>query len=144
MPDFYPTEWPQTAPPTRPSDVGLRGKMFVTRNTFVLATQLVTDFLFCGRLPAGSRFSCAMFNSSVSLTTSTLQLGTRDAAGAFTAKHTPVVTYGTTANVVTWAASVSAQDDGPLSADETVWADIGVASLPAAGSLIVDLFYYQQ
>lgn len=114
--------------------VGARLKRL--RGLFTLNTQTTSDTLVIGNLPAGATFAFGKLTSSVSLGTSTVAIGITGttgkyrAAAVFTAVDTPT-DFGTAAQV---AAS-------PLSAEEQVFATIAVASLPASGTLVIDLYY---
>ena len=108
------------------------------RGTITLGTQTTADTIVIGELPAGATFAFGMLTSSVTLGTSTIAVGITGATGkyraaaVFTAVDTPTL-FGTNATV--------GADDPALSANETVFITIAVASLPASGTLIVDLFY---
>ena len=106
------------------------------RATIALASQASADTITLAKPPAGGAFAYGVLTSTVSLGTSTVAIGVAGtpgkfrAAAVFTAVDTPTL-FGI----------ASAVDDAPLSAAETVILTIGVAALPAAGTLIVDLYY---
>lgn len=108
------------------------------RGTFTLNTQTTSDTLVIGNLPAGATFAYGVLTASVSLSTSTIAVGISGstgkyrAAATFTATDTPTM-FGT-------AATVGATDPA-LSAEEQVYVTIATASLPASGTLVVDLYY---
>jgi hypothetical protein len=108
------------------------------RATFTLNTQTTSDTLVVGNLPAGATFAFGNLTSSVSLSTSTVAVGIAGstgkyrAAAVFTATDTPTP-FGT-------AATVGAADPA-LAAEEQVIVTIATASLPASGTLVIDLFY---
>lgn len=108
------------------------------RGTFTLNTQTTSDTLVIGNLPAGATFAFGKLTSSVSLATSTLAIGITGttgkyrAAAVFTATDTPT-DFG--------VATVVGASDPALSAEEQVFATIAVASLPASGTLVIDLYY---
>lgn len=112
------------------------GRFKRMRATINLASQTTADTLNLGTLPAGAVFAYGVIVSSVSLGTSTLAFGVAGtpakyrAAAVFTAVDTPTM-FGP-------AAAAAAAG---LAADETVIATIGAANLPAAGTLVVDLYY---
>lgn len=108
------------------------------RASITLAGQLTTDVLQLGNLPAGAVFAYGVINSTATLGTSTIAVGTGASAGkyraaaAFTTADTPTL-FGT-------AAQEAASDAG-FAAEETVIGTIGTATLPSSGTLIIDLFY---
>jgi hypothetical protein len=116
------------------------GRVKRLRGTFTLGSPAVatTDTLVIGTLPAGSTFAFGVITASATMGTSTLAVGTTGATGkyraaaAFTAVDTPTM-FGV--NTAVGAA------DPALAADEQVFITIGAASLPTAGTLIVDLYY---
>lgn len=130
----------QTAAPTgyKPRTTVYNGRLKRLRASFTLNTQTTSDTLVIGNLPAGSVFAFGKLTSSVSLGTSTLAIGITGttgkyrAAAAFTAVDTPT-DFGPATQV--------AQSDAGLSADEQVFATIATASLPASGTLVIDLYY---
>lgn len=130
----------QTAPPVgyRPTADAYQARLKRMRATFTLASQATTDTLVFGTLPAGATFAFGLITSSASLGASaTLAIGIAGATGKYRAAATH-----TTPNVPALfglAAPVAAAD--PLSADEQVIGTIAAADLPAAGTLVVDIFY---
>lgn len=108
------------------------------RATVTLNSQATTDTLVLGNLPSGATFAYGVVTASVSLGTSTLAIGPSASTGkyrtaaTFTATDTPTL-FGNTA-------AVGVSDPG-LAADETVIGTIATASLPASGTLVVDIFY---
>jgi hypothetical protein len=130
----------QTAAPTgyKPRATVYNGRMKRLRASFTLATQTTSDTLVIGNLPAGAVFAFGHLVSSVSLGSSTLAIGIAGttgkyrAAAVFTAVDTPTP-FGVATQV--------AQSDAGLSADEQVFATIAAASLPASGTLVIDLYY---
>lgn len=128
----------QTSAPVgyRPAATVVGGRLKRLRGSFTLATQTTSDTLVIGALPAGATFAYGVITSSVTLGTSTVAIGVNGttgkyrAAAVFTAVDTPT-TFGPAARAA----------DAPLAAEETVFATIAVASLPASGTLVVDLYY---
>ena len=109
------------------------------RATFTLNTQTTSDTLVIGVLPMGATFAFGVYNGSVTLGgTATLAIGITGTtnkycpATAFAAANAPVL-FG---NV----AQMGAADPG-LAADEQVFATIAGASLPASGTIVIDLYY---
>jgi len=114
------------------------GRVKRLRATITLATQTTSDILALGNLPAGSVFAYGVITSTVSLSTSTVAVGISGTTGkyrtaaTFTATDTPTM-FGN-------AAQVAASDAGST-AEEVVIGTIATASLPASGTLIIDLYY---
>jgi hypothetical protein len=122
--------------PATPADGDVQGgRVRVLREKITLATQTTADTIVCGILPIGATFLYGMLTSSVSLGTSTIAIGVSGstgkyrAAATFTAVDTPT-TFGDEAAML-----------AKLTAAETVFITIGVASLPASGNLLVDMYY---
>lgn len=129
----------QTSVPTgyRPAATVVGGRLKRLRGSFTLATQTTSDTLVIGALPAGATFAFGKITSSVSLGTSTVAIGITGttgkyrAAAVFTAVDTPT-DFGLAAHIA---------NATPLAAEETVFVTIATASLPASGTLVVDLYY---
>lgn len=108
------------------------------RATFTMAAQTTSDTLVVGTLPTGATFAFGIVTASATLATSTLAIGITGATGKYraaavlTAVDTPAF-FGT--------AATSGAADPALSAEETVFCTIATATLPAAGTVVVDLFY---
>jgi hypothetical protein len=106
------------------------------RATITLATQTTADTIVIGQIPSGEDFAFGVLTSTVSLGTSTIAIGISGntgkyrAAATFTATDTPTF-FGTTTQVAALA----------LSAEEQIYITIGVASLPASGTLVTDLYF---
>lgn len=131
----------QTAAPVgyKPRASVYGGRLRRIRGTFTLASQVFgTDTLVVGNLPAGATLAFGVLNSTVSLGTSTLAIGISGttgkyrAAATFTATDTPTL-FG--------PAAVVGAADPALAAEEQVFCTIGIANLPASGTLVVDLYY---
>jgi len=104
--------------------------------SFTLASQTTSDTLIVANIPAGADFAFGVITSSVSLGTSTISIGVAGtpalyrAAATFTAVDTPT-TFGPAAQVRPAA----------LTAEQTVIVTIATASLPASGTLVIDLYF---
>ncbi|WP_271896321.1 hypothetical protein [Candidatus Phyllobacterium onerii] len=107
------------------------------RATITLASQASGDTITLARIPVGSYFDGGSMVSTVTLGTSTVAIGVAGtaakykAAAVFTAVDTPTA-FGT-------AAQTGSQTG--LTAYEDIILTIGVAALPAAGTLVVDLYF---
>lgn len=131
----------QTAAPVgyKPRATVYGGRLKRLRGTFTANTQTTSDTLVVGNLPAGATFAFGVLTASVTMGASaTLAIGTSAstgkyrAAATFTSADTPTL-FGT-------AATIGAADPA-LAAEEQVIVTIAVASLPASGTLVVDLYY---
>ena len=108
------------------------------RATITFASQTTSDVIQLGNLPAGAVFAFGQINVSASTSTATLAIGISGtpakyaAAAAYTTTDTPTL-FGKNA--------VVAASDAGSSAEETLIATIGTASLPASGTAVVDIYY---
>ena len=107
------------------------------RATITAASQAAADTIVVAILPAGCMFAYGVITASATMgATATIAIGIAGStnkyrtAAVFTAVDTPTL-FGTAA-----LAGAAA----PLTADETVIITIAAASLPAAGTLVVDLY----
>ena len=120
--------------PSAPNGVNSKLRRFTA--TITLASQTTSDTIVIGQIPAGMDFCYGVLTSSVTLGTSTVAIGYTGATGAyraaaaFTSVDTPTL-FGVTAQVKA----------APLAAEQQVFITIGTASLPASGTLIVDLYF---
>ena len=102
--------------------------------TITLAAQASSDTVKLFKLPKGYAPLYGVLNTSVSLDTATIAIGTAAsgasgkyrAAAVFTAADTPTLFGKNAANAI-------------LAADEEVILTVGTAALPASGTLIVDM-----
>jgi len=125
-----------TTPPAK-VDGGKNGaKLRRITEIFDLSTATFAsgDVLFVGRLPIGAYFDSVTLDSSVSLGTSTVSVGSAGspakyrAAATFTAVDTP-----------TGFGPAAAKAQAALTAPEDVFVTIATANLPASGTLVVEL-----
>ena len=117
-----------------------QGRLKRLRATFTLSATAATtsDTLEIGFLPAGATFAYGVINASATMGASaTLAIGTTGATGKYRAGAV------FTAAAPTLFGDVAAQASAPLAAEERVFITIGAASLPTAGTLVVDIFYSQ-
>ena len=131
----------QTAAPVgyKPRATVYGARLKRMRGSFTANTQTTSDTLTVGNLPAGATFAFGVITASATMGASaTLAVGTAGttgkyrAAAVFTAVDTPTL-FGT-------AATIGAADPA-LTTEETVIVTIAAASLPAAGTLVIDLYY---
>ena len=121
-------------PVTVPSGALVGGRVRRYRATITLTAQAIADTIVLAKVPAGKVFAFGILNATASLSTSTVAIGTAAAAGkyraaaVFTATDTPTL-FGVNAAMVA------------LSDEETVILTVAALALPAAGTLIVDLYF---
>jgi hypothetical protein len=114
------------------------GRLKRLRASFTLATQTTSDTLLIGNLPAGAVFAYGVYNASVSLGgTATLAIGIVGTTG----KYAAATAYTATAPTLFGTVATAAASDAGLAAEEQVIATIAGASLPASGTITIDLFY---
>lgn len=106
------------------------------RATFTYATQTTSDTLIVGSLPTGATFAFGVINTSASTSTATLAIGISGTTGKYRAAAAQ-----TTTDTPTFFGPAAQASASPLSAEEQVFITIGTASLPASGTLVVDLYY---
>lgn len=112
------------------------GRLRRFRATITLAAQAIADDVVLFKLPSGSLFAYGVLNSSATLgATATVAVGV---AGT-PAKYRAAAVH-TTPNLPVLFGLNSAVDDEPLTGDEDVILTVGVAALPASGTLIVDMY----
>jgi hypothetical protein len=108
------------------------------RATFTFATQTVSDTLVVGTLPAGATFALGATYVSVSTGSATIAVGTTGATGKY--KAAGAVTSVDIPNHFGVTAAVAAADPA-LTAEEIVFVTIAGASLPASGTMVIDIYY---
>lgn len=106
------------------------------RATVNLASQAAADTVVLADIPSGFCFAGGNITSSVSLGSSTVAIGNASAAGkyraaaVFTAVDTPT-DFGTAVSLAGAASS----------ATERVILTVAAATMPASGTLVVDLYF---
>lgn len=142
MSAFLSTELGQTAGQTaapvgyKPEATAYQARLKRIRATFTLASQATTDTLVLGVLPVGCCFAGGELTSSVTLGSSTLAVGNSSSS----AKYHVAATV-TTADAPSLFGLASALAAGASTSEETVIATIAAAALPAAGTLVFDIYY---
>ncbi len=129
---FYPIEAGAIASPNRPRDGGAIKQLSVIRRTFTMAAQTTSDTLEGITLPKG--FRCVRWGlvPSATLGSTTLALGITGTTGKYRAAAT--VTAPVSGDVVT------APPAAGLAADEAVLVTIAAATMPASGTVAVELW----
>jgi len=124
-----------TSPVDLPTAADVHGRVRCFNETVLLNSQRNSESIEVGRLPKGARLLYGILGTSVSLGTSTIAVGVTGTPGKYrsaatlTAVDTPAL-FGVAANI-----------GSALTAEEIVIATIGVADLPASGTMRVQLFY---
>ena len=131
----------QTSAPVgyKPRAAVYQARLKRLRATFTYATQTTSDTLTIGILPVGATFAYGLITTSVSMGSSTLAIGITGTTGKYKAAGSAITATDTP--TLFGVATVAGATDPALSAEETVIGTIGAASLPASGTLVVDLFY---
>ena len=122
---------------TRGNVVNARLKRY--RATITLAGQLSGDLIQLCNLPPGATFAFGLITASVSLGTANFAVGSLAVPTKY--RGASQMTQVDWPNLF-GAASVAGAAD-PLPSEEAVFGTISGANLPAAGTLVVDLFVSQ-
>ena len=123
----------------KPAATDYHARVKRMRATFTLSATAVTvsDTLYVGDLPTGATFAYGVITASATMgATATLAIGTTGSTG----KYRAAATF-TTADAPTLFGVNTAVAATPLTASEKVFITIAAASLPTAGTLIVDIYY---
>lgn len=113
------------------------GHVRVYREKITLASQTTSDTIVVAFPSSGETFLYGVLNGDVGLGgTATIAIGIAGATGKYRAAAIHNVAGPTLFGVTAGGAS-------KLTADETVFITIGAASLPASGTLLVDLYFAQ-
>lgn len=122
--------------PSAGSAYGARLRRY--RASIVLASQVLGagNEIILAKVPSGLTFAYGIVTADTSLGTSTISIGTTATPGKYkaaatqTAIDTPAL-FGTTAQI----------EQASLTAEEVIQLQVLVANLPAAGNLVVDLYF---
>lgn len=125
-----------TQGPGRTRAQNYRSKMKRIRATLVMAGQAIGDTIVLGELPVGAVFAYGVINATATLGTATVSVGTTAAPAA----HRAAATF-TTPDVPTLFGTAAQSSADPAAATTRLIATIGVAALPAAGTLEIDIYY---
>jgi len=123
---------------TVPSEVAdgskVDGNVRVKRATITLAAQTTSDTIVIAKAKAGENFLYGVMNNSATLGASaTVAIGITGTTGKYRAAATKT---STTPEVFGPVAAMT-----KLTADEEIFITIAAASLPASGTLVVDLYF---
>lgn len=127
-------------PPLQPSAKAYGARLHRYRATVTLASQAAGEVQLM-RIPPGRVFAFGVLNTDTSLGSSTVAIGITGttgkyrAAAVFTATSTPTM-FGVNA-----AVADAGHTDGTVDAPVDVFATVASASLPASGTLVVDMYF---
>lgn len=99
-----------------------------------MATQTTSDTIVVGVLPKGSIFLYGIMNNSATLGSTTVAIGITGTTGKYRAAAVKTTT-------VPEVFGVGGNHGVVLTANETVFLTLAAASLPASGTLSIQLFY---
>lgn len=137
---FYSTELANiTAQPVvKATSAAYGARLIRFRASITLATQTTSDTIVVAVVPAGYAFAFGILSTDTTLATATVAIGIAGTTGLYrlAAVQTAVTPniFGTTAAIV----------QATLTADQTIFITIAVASLPASGNLAVDMYFSRQ
>ena len=130
------TKYLNTTPPTKADGSAHGGRMRRYRATIDMATQAVGTIVLAN-VPAGSVFAYGVLTASATMgAAATVAIGISGTTG----KYRTAAVF-TTANTPTLFGNEAGVGAVALTAEEQVVMTTAVAALPAAGQVIVDLFY---
>jgi hypothetical protein len=138
MANTYSTELQPTqqVPAQRTSAVdGYGARRHRYRASITLAAQAIADTITLANVPAGYVFDGGKITTDTSLSTSTIAIGVAGTAGYFKAAGTQTATN--TPTPFGNAAALAETD----TAARTVILTVAALALPAAGQLVVDLYF---
>lgn len=140
MPDLYSIELAGYAsqPQVKAAVPAVGGRLRRYRATITLASQTTSDNILLAVIPAGSAFVTGIINASATLGTSVVAIGTNKTHASNGQLRAAAVF---TAAAPTLFGLSSAQDDNELAGDTPIYLTIATASLPASGTLVIDLIY---
>lgn len=106
------------------------------RATIPLTSQASGDTVTIAKIPAGMTFAGGVLATDTSLGTATVAVGISGTTGKYAAAQTLTAT-----NSPVLIGTVAQLTAAALTAEETIIVTVGVASLPASGTLLVDLYF---
>ena len=129
---------PRSSTPQGQVDGSLQGgHVRLYREKIALSAQTVADTIIVALPSAGETFISGTLTSDVSLGTAQISVG----VASSTAKYKALAVHTTVDTPVSFAKAAS--QSAKLTTDEIVFITIATASLPASGTLIVDLYFSQ-
>jgi hypothetical protein len=124
-----------TIPETNANGAVQGGRIRRYRASVTMAEQADGDTITLARVPAGMAFAYGVINASATLGSATVAIGVSGTPAKYRAAAVFTAAIPTLFGVAASAAAA------PLSDGETVILTIGADDLPAAGTLVVDLYY---
>lgn len=142
MTTFYSQELTGFAslPVVKPNATQYSGNLVVYQASITLASQATTDTIVYGVVPAGSIFQFGLISTDTSLGSSTIALGITGSTGKYRAAATLTTTNAQALIAVPVAAFVNGAG---LTAQETQFITIAVATLPSSGNLVIQAYWAQ-
>lgn len=115
------------------NEVGAKLRRF--KATIALAAQASGDVIELFKVPAGYSFVTGILNSSASLSTATIEIGTAEDDDKYRASAVHTATTPTLFGAQTGFV------EGGNTTEELVLLTVGTAALPATGTLVVDMIF---
>ena len=123
------------SPAVQPAANAFGGRLKRYRSRIAMTSQTVGEIALT-RVPPGSVFAFGVITTSATLGSSTIAVGITGTV----AKYKAAATF-TAVNIPTIFGIAAAQDDEGLAAAEDIFATIASATLPASGTVIIDLYF---
>lgn len=140
---FYSAEaqlqYPTTGQRSMPPGAVYGGRLRRYRNVITLASQATTDTIQLGDVPPGNVFAFGVLTTDTSLGSSTIAIGYTGTVGAYRA-----AAVFTATNTPTLFGVVADQVKDPATAAKAIilpFITIAAATMPASGTLVVDLYF---
>lgn len=125
-----------TSPPTKLNAGVVGGRVRRFRAVVAFATQTTSDTIVLCQVPAGYVFAFGVMNAGASFGASaTIAIGITGSTGKYRAAAVQTATGPVLFGLDT------AADDTALTAAETIFITIAVASLPASGQAVIDMYF---
>lgn len=136
---FYSTELANitATPVVKASGSAYGARLQRFRATITLATQTTSDTIVVAVVPAGFTFAFGILATDTSLGTSTISIGITGS----TAKYRALAVFTATDTPTFFGKASAVGASAALTADETIFITIATASLPASGTLVVDMYF---
>lgn len=142
MPDFYGSTFAaaKTGVPPRAFPDGARAaakqRVTIEEINTGAVPPIIGDRIYLGKLPAGAVYQGVRLTTQNSLGAAQLAIGTPAAP----AKYRAAAVF-TTPDAPTMVGTAATKSQGPLAADEEIWATISAAALPANTRIVSELLF---